>query len=90
VVRAELPATGWLVVGEWYYPGWRAWVDGEKEPVLRADYGLRAVQVEAGQHEVVLRFQPFSVYVGGLVSGVTLVLALLAMLGKRLRTGAAR
>ena len=90
VVRADLPAVGWLVLGEWYYPGWQAWVDGEKGTVLRADYGLRAVQVEAGQHEVILRFQPVSVYVGGLISGLTLVLALLAMLGRRLCTGAAR
>jgi hypothetical protein len=74
VLQADLSAAGWLVLGEWHYPGWRAWVDGEEGNVLRADYGLRAVPLEAGQHEVVLRFRPASVYLGGGVSGLTLVL----------------
>jgi len=85
VVRADLSAPGWLVLGEWYYPGWRARVDGEPGSVLRADYGLRAMPLEAGQHEVVLRFRPTSVTVGGLISGVTLLLVLLAMLWRRRR-----
>jgi uncharacterized membrane protein YfhO len=80
VVRAELSAPGWLVLGEWYYPGWQAWVDGERETVLRADYGLRAVALGPGPHEVVLRFRPTSVIVGGLVSGLSLLVVSVAML----------
>jgi hypothetical protein len=78
VVRADLSGPGWLVLGEWYYPGWRAQVDGERGTVLRADYGLRAVPLEAGPHEVVLRFRPASVTMGGLISGVSLLFVLLA------------
>ncbi|MFN2229098.1 MAG: hypothetical protein ACK2VA_04955 [Anaerolineae bacterium] len=85
VVQADLDAPGWLVLGEWYYPGWLAWVDGEREIVLRADYGLRAVPLEAGPHEVVLRFRPTSVTVGGLISGASLLFVLLAMLWWRRR-----
>ncbi len=73
-VQAELSVSGWLVLGEWYYPGWRAWVDGEEGTMLRADYGLRAVSVGPGRHEVVLRFRPASLYVGACVSGLTLAL----------------
>jgi hypothetical protein len=71
-VWANLSAAGWLVLGEWYYPGWQAWVDGVRTEVLRADYALRAVQVDEGSHEVVFRYCPVSVYLGGGVSVVTL------------------
>lgn len=54
--RVDTPAPGLLVTGEIYYPGWRASVDGVPVPLLRADYALRAVAVEAGEHEVEFRF----------------------------------
>ncbi len=49
-VEAEGPAL--LVVGDNWFPGWRARVDGEETPVLRADHTLRAVAVPGGRHEV--------------------------------------
>ncbi len=33
---------GYLVLADAYYPGWRAYVDGEETPVLRGDYLFRA------------------------------------------------
>ncbi len=50
-----------LVVDEIYYPaGWRAVVDGQSVPILQANYLLRAVPVPAGEHTVVMRFDPIS------------------------------
>jgi hypothetical protein len=88
VLQADLSAPGWLVLGEWTYPGWRAWVDGESETVRRADYGLRAIPLQAGTHRVVLRFRPLSVYLGGLISGLVLALVLSTWLWRHTRTGA--
>jgi hypothetical protein len=72
-IQANLSAAGWLVLGEWYYPGWRVWVDGERKEVLRADYALRAVQVDGGLHEIVFRYRPVSVYVGASISALVFV-----------------
>ena len=52
---------GVLVFSEIYYPGWTATVDGKDAPVGRANYLLRAVNLEPGSHEVVLSFFPRSV-----------------------------
>ncbi len=45
-----------LVVSENYHPFWRAFVDGEEQPLVRANYAWKAVAVPAGEHRVELRF----------------------------------
>ena len=83
-VQVDLATAGWLVLGEWHYPGWRVWVDGVEKPLLRANYGLRAVALASGPHEVVFRFRPTSVYVGAAVSA-TMVAVLLVLFVLSLR-----
>jgi len=76
------------VFSEIYYPdGWHAWLaDGDTEvPVLRADWVLRAAVLPAGEHELVMRFDPRSVSKGTAVSRASsisiIVLMLLAVAG---------
>ncbi|MBR1932695.1 MAG: YfhO family protein [Prevotella sp.] len=52
---------GVVVFSEIYYPGWTATIDGQPAELGRVDYVLRALKVEAGEHEVVLSFLPRSV-----------------------------
>ena len=69
------------VFSEIYYPnGWKAEVDGKPVDVLRADWTLRAAELPAGEHDVVMRFKPDSYAVGAGVSrasSITLILLLL-------------
>lgn len=65
---------GIVVFSEIYYPGWTATVDGKKVELGRVNYVLRALNITAGKHEVILDFHPSSVaetetvaYVGYLV-----------------------
>ena len=51
-------AEGVVIFNEAWDPGWRATVDGEPAPVLRANLLHRAVPVPAGAHEVVLVYRP--------------------------------
>ncbi len=67
---------GYLVIGDLWYPGWTARVDGERTPILRAYTTLRAIQIPEGEHEVLMRYEPLSFRIG---AGITL-LALLALL----------
>jgi len=43
-------------------------VDGVKKPYFRADYVLRAAQLEAGNHKVEFKFEPASYYTGEKIS----------------------
>jgi hypothetical protein len=72
---------GYLVLAYTYYPGWSAAVDGRPAEILRANYALLAVPVEAGQHRVELTYRPLSFIIGAVVSG----LAVLAMVGLALK-----
>lgn len=50
---------GLAVFSDIYYPaGWNAYIDGQKTPIFRANYLLRAIQVPKGDHEVEFRFEP--------------------------------
>ena len=48
-----------VVFSEIYYPdGWTATVDGKPLELFRADWILRAAVVPAGEHDIVMRFEP--------------------------------
>jgi hypothetical protein len=57
----ETDAPRLFVASEVYYPaGWKAYLDGEKVPIRPVDYLLRGVPVPAGEHTLVMRFEPRS------------------------------
>ncbi len=77
----EVSCTGprLLFLSETYYPGWKVWVDGKREKIYRANHAFRAVALGPGRHTVVFSYQPFSFYLGLLISSLTLM-SLLAFL----------
>jgi hypothetical protein len=87
-VELETPDSAYLVVLEGYDPGWKAWIDGARAPIVRANAAFRGVLVPAGRHAVEMAYRPWSVSVGAGVSALSLV-GLLAMLatGRRGRPG---
>ena len=60
LLAASAERPGYLVLSEVWYPGWRATVNGEASPVLRANYAFRALPVPAGNIEVRLWYAPES------------------------------
>jgi hypothetical protein len=72
-LTANTLTEAYLVLSEVYYPGWRAYVDGHAQPVLRANYAFRAVYLQPGYHEVRLVFEPLSWKVGLGISVATWV-----------------
>ncbi len=77
VIRASLPQAAFVVLGDTFYPGWRATVDGVPTPVYRANHAFRAVWMPAGQHVVEFRFVPTTLRLGASLT----LLALLAVGG---------
>jgi hypothetical protein len=55
--RVDTASPAFLVVSVNGLPGWSATVDGAPRPVYRTDYALLGIPVEAGRHEVVLRYR---------------------------------
>lgn len=85
-IRVDVPAGGYLVVPETWYPGWRATVDGVRVPVERADYAFLGLPLPAGAREVSLRYEPrgFGMAAWATLAGVaTLVGAAVVGTGKR-------
>jgi uncharacterized membrane protein YfhO len=82
-IEVRLAAPGFLLVSEVWYPGWRAWLDGQPVPVLRANYILRGVYIpKAGEHTVRLKYVPVLAYVGaGILAVVFLSIVLMRFAG---------
>jgi uncharacterized membrane protein YfhO len=70
----EQPA--YLVMAYTHYPGWRATVDDQPVEILRANYAFMALPLEAGRHQVVLNYQPVSLKLGALLTGLSLLTTL--------------
>ena len=70
---------GVVVFSEIYYPGWTATIDGQPAELGRVNYILRALNVKAGKHEVVLDFHPSSISTTETIAYVALVALLLAI-----------
>ncbi len=51
-VEINMPYDGLLFLSQNWYPEWRAEEDGEKLPIIRADYSFIAVPLKAGAHKV--------------------------------------
>ena len=70
-LRARGP--GVLVMSEAWDPGWEAKVDGRPTKVLCANYTFRAIVLpQAGEHTVVMQYQPQSVRLGMILSLISL------------------
>lgn len=63
---------GFLVLSDTFYPGWKAYVDGQETKIMQANYAYRAVWIEKGEHSVVFNYDPSSVKIGKMISMASL------------------
>jgi hypothetical protein len=57
-MNAELSGPGYLVLTDSWYPGWKAWVNGEEQPILRANSSFKAVALPGGSSEIQFLYAP--------------------------------
>jgi hypothetical protein len=72
-ITVDSLSEGYLVLSDPFYPGWRATVDGQPAPILRANYAFRAIAIPAGAHRVTMNFLPTSWLIGLGLTAVTLL-----------------
>ncbi len=77
-IRAGMQCRGVVILTDSSFPGWRAYVDGERVPLLETYGGVRGVVVQAGDHMVEMHYRPWSVLLGGLMTLCAAVLATVA------------
>lgn len=83
-VETDRPSV--LVVNDAYFEGWKATVDGAPAEVLRTNYVVRGVLVDAGRHDVVLSYPvPPAILIGAAVSLASLIAAAVLGLWRRRR-----
>ena len=66
---------GVALFSEIFFPwGWEATIDGKPAEIGRANYVLRALNIPAGSHEIVFRFDPKSIRVADTFSMISIIL----------------
>ena len=71
---------GVVVLSEIYYPGWTCTIDGEPTDIARANYVLRAIKMPAGEHEVIMTFDPQTVHITETIAYSALALLALMLI----------
>ncbi len=71
-IKATLLEDGYLVLGDTFYPGWNAYVDGKKSKVLKANYILRSVFLEKGEHVIKFIYEPKSFTIGMIITLISI------------------
>ena len=77
--RTRSAKGGVAVFSEVYFPwGWTATIDGKEAEIGRVDYVLRALRVPAGEHEIVMSFDPPSLHATDTLAIVSIIIIYLA------------
>jgi hypothetical protein len=76
-LEVSAASAGLVVISEIYDKGWSATVDGKSADISAVDGAFRGVAVDAGEHTIVLRYDPPELRIGLIFSAVST----LAMLG---------
>jgi hypothetical protein len=79
------PVASYAIVAENWYPDWHATVDGAPARVLRGDWTLITVPVPAGANAIELTFSSRAFRLGKVITWVSLILVLGAVVGPAAR-----
>jgi hypothetical protein len=72
-IEAEAAAPTVLVIAQTFYPNWRATVNGQPAPVLRANHAFQAIPIPAGQSTIRLDCVDWPFRIGADISLLTLL-----------------
>jgi hypothetical protein len=60
-LQTDAPSASILLLNDQFDPAWKATVDGQPAKVLRANFIMRGVELPAGKHSVVFKYEPRSI-----------------------------
>ncbi len=71
-IKVSSHQDGFLVLSDTYYPGWQAYIDGQKSQIYRANYTFRAIALPVGKHDIVFVYRPFCFILGSVITITTI------------------
>ena len=74
--NVEADGNSFLFLSETFYPGWKAYVDGQEEKIFRANYIFQSIFIPKGEHNIRFIYQPVSFKIGLVLSSATLIFLL--------------
>lgn len=82
VYRTTSGTDQFAVFSDMYYAkGWNAYLDGDLQPHVRTNYVLRAMNIPAGDHELIFKFEPEVIRLGSTISLISYALFLVVPIG---------
>lgn len=80
-LKAKSSGNNLLVLSEIYYkPGWSAYIDGKETEIYRTNFAVRSIIVPKGEHKIEFIFRSKSFETGKMLSIITNVIMILALL----------
>jgi len=70
-LKVAMATEGFLVLSEKYYPGWKAYVNGQQTKIYKANYTLQAIFLPKGEHAVTFSYQPTQFMLGFIITMLT-------------------
>jgi hypothetical protein len=67
-IEADMGCRGMVILGDSYFPGWVARVDGRRTKIYEAYAAVRGVMAGKGRHTIEMRYLPVSVIAGLIMS----------------------
>ncbi len=71
----------------WTSKGWTMYVDGQEQPLMRANYILRSALIPSGEHEIVMEYAPKAWTVGNTVSFISSLIMILGLIAALIYSG---
>ena len=65
----------------WTSKGWKMYIDGQEQPLLRANYLLRAALIPSGDHQIMMEYTPKAYKVGNSVAFASSLIMILGLIG---------
>lgn len=80
IIESNFTNSGFLVLNDTYYPGWKVFVNGEEKEIIQANYLMRAVALSKGSHTVRFYYDPIYFKIGSVISLLTSLMVVFLIL----------
>ena len=82
LIETRSDGNGILFLGDVYYPGWKAYVDGKETKIYKTNYIFRSIYLPKGVHNIEFKYEPLSFKIGAILSVLSLLI-LISFLNRR-------
>lgn len=67
-LKTDLSSSGFLVLSEVWYPGWKAYDNGRETEIFKTNYIFRSIYLKKGMHDIIFIYDPISYKIGKVIS----------------------